>query len=106
MNKQEIKLLFLAGMTIGGHSHNHFTFDISNKDVMQKDLRLSKEILFDLLGVQPEIFSYPHGRHSLVALDVLASEGFKYALTIDRRGVAAADGNFLLPRYDTTDIIF
>ncbi len=106
MSKQEVRSLHQYGMTIGSHSHNHSAFDIGNKDIMQKDIRLSKEILFDLLGNRQDIFSYPHGRNGPAALEVLAAEGFKYALTIDRRGISSSDNGLLLPRYDTADIVF
>jgi peptidoglycan/xylan/chitin deacetylase (PgdA/CDA1 family) len=104
MDQKEIRDLRAQDMTIGSHSHNHYAFNVVNEEVLSEDIRLSREILSDILGTPPAIMSYPHGRSNETAVKILQREGFQYAVTIERRGVAAQDNPFFLPRYDTGDI--
>lgn len=104
MNPAELQQLKKRGMRIGNHSHHHYAFDTVNKEVLQTEINLAQEILGQILGTAPVILSYPHGRYSEAAAGILKSEGFRYALTIDRRGISAKDDNFSIPRYDTMDL--
>jgi len=66
---------------------------------------LSKaKALSDIIDEEISIFSYPHGRNSDAAARILKSEGFNYAVTIERREVKVGDNPLLIPRYDFTDL--
>ncbi|MEK9186007.1 MAG: polysaccharide deacetylase family protein [Patescibacteria group bacterium] len=104
MSPKEILDLQKRGMTIGNHSHSHYAFDIINESVMKNELQISQEVLTGLIGKKPETFSYPHGRYGELAKTILAGEGFRYAFTIERRGVSLNDHPFLIPRFDATDV--
>ncbi len=105
MSQEEVKNLRKAGMMIGGHSHGHYAMSIDDELFLKKDVQLSRQILTDLLGEAPAVFSYPHGRYGDAAVKVVKEAGFQYALTIERRGVQATDNPFLIPRYDTADLV-
>ncbi len=104
MSREEVKELQKSGMTIGGHSHGHYAMSIEDEAFLGKDIELSLRILTELLGAPPEVFSYPHGRYGNAARKVVKDAGFRYALTIERRGVRAHDDPFVVPRYDTADL--
>lgn len=104
MSREEIKELQRLGMSIGGHSHGHYAMSIEDETFLSKDIQLAREILAELLGTLPEVFSYPHGRYGDAARKVVKEAGFRYALTIERRGVHAGDDPFTIPRYDTADL--
>lgn len=104
MNKDRVRLLQKAGMYIGNHSHHHYALNVINEETLRNDLRLSKDVLVDILGEQPDVFSYPHGRSNEGARKILREEGIKYAVTIDKRAIEKNDEPLLIPRYDTNDI--
>lgn len=105
MSESEVKDLADRGMTIGNHSHNHYTFDTIGQDTIKSEFNLSQPILTRVLGKAPEIFSYPHGRNNEASRQVLEAEGFKYAFTIEKRGVLKGDDPLAIPRYDTNNFI-
>jgi len=105
MSREEIKNLQKAGLIIGGHSHGHYAMSIDDELFLKKDVELSRQILTDLLGAAPTVFSYPHGRYGNAAVKVIKEAGFEYALTIERRGLTLEDQRFLIPRYDTADLV-
>lgn len=104
MSKDEVLNLKELGMEIGYHSHLHFPYNIGIKEKIEEDIRQNKEELFKLLGENLNIMSYPNGRTSDEAIDVLKNEGIDYALTIEKRGVEKGDNPYLIPRYDTNNI--
>jgi len=105
MSRKEVKELQKSGMLIGGHLHGHYAMSIEDEAFLAKDIQISLEILTELLGAPPEVFSYPHGRYGNVARKVVQGAGFRYALTIERRGVRVGDNPLLVPRYDTADLV-
>ncbi len=105
MGVEEIKNLKATGMTVGSHSHGHYAMSIDDEVLLKKDIELSKQILTDFLGEAPTVFSYPHGRYGKAAIKAVKEAGFRYALTIERRGVRAQDEPWVVPRYDTADLV-
>lgn len=106
MNQDEIKELTSCGFEIGSHSHCHDNMTNLSSYELKHDIYKSKEILLGILGNKTKIesFSYPHGRWNKEVLNTLISQNFKYALTIEERGIAKKDSHLLLPRYDTNSI--
>jgi peptidoglycan/xylan/chitin deacetylase (PgdA/CDA1 family) len=104
MSKQEVGELKKIGMEVGNHSHSHYAFDVTSEDVIRTELQLSQGILKKVLGQEPQIFSYPHGRFSELVKKSLKEEKFQFGLTIERRGIKSDDESLLLPRYDTMDL--
>ncbi len=104
MNNSEIKHLKNQQMIIGSHSYKHYALDTVNDDTLSKDIKLANRIFKKLLDETPIIFSYPHGRSHDQVVKVLIKEGFKYAVTIENRGLRFDDHPMLIPRYDANDI--
>ncbi len=106
MNQDEIKEMVSYGFKIGSHSHCHDNMANLSSYELKQDIYKSKEVLSGILGDKSKIesFSYPHGRWNKEVLNALVSQNFKYALTIEERGITKKDSYFLLPRYDTNSI--
>ena len=104
LSRDELKELGKEGFAVGCHSHLHDAFLNGDDDGIKKDVRMSKSILAEILGVNPLIFSYPNGRYNDSVIRVLKNEGFKYAFDIEARAVEKGDDPFKIPRLDTNDI--
>ena len=61
ISETEIREIAAAGHTIGCHSHSHFDLGSIPEDVAKSEIRMSKEILEDLLQRKVADFSYPFG---------------------------------------------
>lgn len=104
MSEDEVYRLHLAGFQIGSHTHRHESLDTLLKGEIESTIKQSKECLEKLLAAAPTIFCYPSGRFNEEAVEVLNSQGFTHAVTIERRAVGPRDAPFLIPRYDTNDL--
>lgn len=105
MNRGDIRDLHAQGFSIGNHTHRHYLLDSVSGDALRADLEASQRILGELCGERPIVFSYPHGRYTDTAIDVLQEAGFRYAVTIERRAVAPEDHPYRVPRFDAKDLI-
>ena len=61
LSEDEIREIAAAGHTIGCHSHAHYDLGSVPEDVAKSEIRVSKEILEDLLQRKVTDFSYPFG---------------------------------------------
>ncbi|MBI4992201.1 MAG: polysaccharide deacetylase family protein [Candidatus Harrisonbacteria bacterium] len=104
MDEPEILSLRNTGFSIGSHAHKHYLEESINQKYFPSEVRDSKKILGRLLGEDPTIFSYPHGRHNNEVIALLKEEGFKHAFITDPRPPRAGDNPYLIPRLDTNDI--
>lgn len=106
MNERDISHLAHDGFTVGSHGHKHYALEFQDAVTAQNDIRTAKERLIKIIGMEPKIFSYPHGGVSDQVVKILKDEAFTHAVTIERRGVSKTDNPFLIPRYDTKDFRF
>lgn len=67
---------------IGAHSHTHPELDVAPVPRMLAEVRRSKLVLEDRLGVRVDSFAYPHGYHSGVVRDAVRSAGFTSACAV------------------------
>ncbi|MDO8467174.1 MAG: polysaccharide deacetylase family protein [bacterium] len=104
MTREQVVDMKRRGMIIGSHSHSHHSFESLKAPEAEDDVFRSNESLTKLLGRTPDVFCYPHGRHSKVTPVILQQAGFSYAVVIERRAVSKNDDSFLLPRYDANDL--
>lgn len=104
MRDYQVKDLHARGFWIGSHTHRHLTLENLQADEFFDDLDQSISQLQKLLGVSPEIFSYPHGRFHQNLYPLLANRGFKLAMTNERRAVDINELPYSIPRFDTNDL--
>lgn len=104
MSERDISHLAHDGFTVGSHGHKHYALEFQDVAAAENDIRTAKERLTKIIGIEPKIFSYPHGGASDQVVKILKDETFTHAVTIERRSVSQTDNTFLIPRYDTKDL--
>lgn len=104
MNGDEMRELERTGFAIGSHTHYHESLERQDAVAFRGDTAKAREVFSRYLGEAPTVISYPHGRSNEATRRVLERSGFTHGVTIERRGVAAGDDPFAIPRFDTTDL--
>ena len=104
MSEEELKEIYKKGMTIGSHSHGHYSMEAVSSDFMKKDIQLSCKILSEVIGNYAKIYSYSHGHNNKEGVKILKDLGFEYGVTTIARAVTKDDSRFLLPRFDSNNI--
>ena len=104
MKEKEIKELLSGRFYPESHTHNHASLENYGLDFSRKDFAESNAKLAVIIGRNPVAMSYPHGRSNADTHTALAEFGFKYAVTIEARGLRAEENPYMIPRYDTNHL--
>jgi peptidoglycan/xylan/chitin deacetylase (PgdA/CDA1 family) len=86
------------GIEVASHSHTHPQLDRVPGTVVNDELRRSRQLLEDNLGVPIEGFAYPFGYWTRGVRSRVADAGYTYACSVSELAAAAEDGLFTLPR--------
>jgi peptidoglycan/xylan/chitin deacetylase (PgdA/CDA1 family) len=86
------------GVEVASHSHSHPQMDRLPPAVVREEVRRSRALLQDHLGIPVEGFAYPFGYWNRAARTALASAGFCYAVQVADLMTTADDDMFTLPR--------
>ncbi len=81
MGWQELTQLARAGHEIGSHTVSHEILPALDDQVVEREIRESKESLERKLGVTVRSFCYPNGDFDQRCLRVLEASGYSYACT-------------------------
>ncbi len=96
LTPQEIHELAQDGVSIQMHTHHH-----SNRSERQDyldELRLNRERIREMTGVDPNHFCYPHGAYKQEVVDWLRDYGVQSATTCDPGMFKAEQDPLLIPR--------
>jgi len=103
LNCEEIKKLQAGGLVeIGSHSITHSELNINMEDLLNEEIRTSKEVLEHLLFKKIKSFSYPFGSrydYSELAKKLVKSAGYTYACSNYPGCVMSHTDTYSLPRY-------
>jgi peptidoglycan/xylan/chitin deacetylase (PgdA/CDA1 family) len=69
---------------IGSHGHDHIDLSRAPREVVEADLRASRDALGEILGVPPRFLAWPFGRSSEHSRDVASALGFIAAFSTER----------------------
>ncbi len=85
MTVSQLKEVSEAGIVIGSHSLSHPNLKIvdAQPKLLEFELRESKTQLEELLGKPVDIFAFPNGMYSELALDIANKTGYKFLLLVD-----------------------
>ena len=76
----EIREMAKSGLiSIGAHGHTHIELSSLDTDGQRKEIRLSKKIIKDKVGLDVNLFAYPYGQlchFNLGTINLLKNEGF------------------------------
>lgn len=84
-----------SGQEIGSHGLLHQDLTAATDDVLQQELRGSRDLLRELTGTLPEGFCYPYGHLDARVIEATRAAGYAYACAIDPGRLA---GPHALPR--------
>lgn len=77
----QIRELKDADMTIGSHSMNHDNMTIMSLNILNYEIKESKKILEENLGIRINYFSYPGGAYNKTTIKEVKSAGYLAAVT-------------------------
>ncbi|MFJ6797735.1 polysaccharide deacetylase family protein [Streptomyces sp. NPDC091268] len=95
LTAEGIREVAAAGQEIGSHGLLHQDLTTTADDVLQQELRGSRDLLRELTGRLPEGFCYPYGHLDVRVVAQTRAAGYAYACAIDPGRLA---GPYALPR--------
>lgn len=98
MNKDQIKKLDEAGMTIGSHTMYHVNLPKVSARYAKYEIEQAKKDLEKMLGKPVPHFCYPYGGHNDAVVQQVKDAGYLTATTTVDGLVLPADDLFTLPR--------
>lgn len=100
MGPDQLRALHEAGWEIGSHAHTHLPLPKLPSTAIAEELRVSREVLEDLLDAKVGSFAYPYGAHDAVTRR-LATAAFEGCATIGaRRASLSASSPDCIERVD------
>jgi peptidoglycan/xylan/chitin deacetylase (PgdA/CDA1 family) len=87
-----------AGVEVGSHSHTHPQLDRMAPPVVRDEVRRSRLMLEDNLGVPIEGFAYPFGYWNGNVRSCVLAAGYSYGCAVSELPVSAAADPLTLPR--------
>ena len=98
MSWQTLRDIAAEGIEAAAHSHTHPQLDRVPAAVIGEEVRRSRCLLEDNLGVAVEGFAYPFGYWNRAARAAVAAAGFCYAVAVAELITAPDDDVLTLPR--------
>jgi peptidoglycan/xylan/chitin deacetylase (PgdA/CDA1 family) len=86
------------GVEVAAHSHTHPQLDRVSPSVVSDEVRRSRGLLEDKLGLAVDGFAYPFGYWNRAVRDATATAGYRYACGVDDMITAPGDDVLTLPR--------
>lgn len=83
MNWDDIKKLISKGHYVGSHTVNHFMLGtVDDENIIAKELKESREIIYSKLGFYPRTISYPVGSYSEATINLSQKLGYQFGLAV------------------------
>ncbi len=99
LNRDEVLAMRDSGMCwFGSHSHHHILLPRLDDDLLMRELRQSRTILEDLLGVPVVHISYPNGDADERVREACRKAGFCFGYTVAPGKIGVAPDLFQIPR--------
>jgi peptidoglycan/xylan/chitin deacetylase (PgdA/CDA1 family) len=99
---QQVSEIASQGVEIGAHSHTHPQLDTIPASQAAQEIRISKTIIEDHLGMQIGSFAYPHGYHNAEIRRLVQEAGFSSACGVKHAMSSLEDDRFSLSRIIVT----
>jgi peptidoglycan/xylan/chitin deacetylase (PgdA/CDA1 family) len=96
LDLDQLRDLIDAGVEIGSHSYAHHVLPDLDGPACEEDLRISRQLLEDLVGAPIPYLAYPRGRHDPVTREAARRAGYEHAFSLPE--AAEPLGRFSLPR--------
>ena len=99
MTWDHVRRLRDEGVTIGAHSHTHFSYATLKPDEVRADLATAAALYKQELGAVPALFAYPFGEWNLASRDIVEQAGFQVAFGQHSGVMQAGQDFFWQPRF-------
>jgi peptidoglycan/xylan/chitin deacetylase (PgdA/CDA1 family) len=86
------------GHEIGSHGHNHYKRENIDEETFEQELCLSAKTIKQVIGKEPEIFSYPFSSY-FDGDKTICSKYFSQAATVDKDFITRLSDPMHLPRF-------
>lgn len=98
MNLEQAKEFVSAGWEIGAHTLNHLRLDEHPEETVAQEVTASRKALEQQLNIPVQTFAYPYGHLNDSVKQVVARQGFRYAVATDSGGLRWEDDRFQIFR--------
>jgi peptidoglycan/xylan/chitin deacetylase (PgdA/CDA1 family) len=99
MSGQQLRSLPAHRVEVGSHSVSHCKLTELSDSQVFSELRDSKSVLEDLLGMAVHSFAYPHGRYDARVMELVAAAGYVDAYCTDgQRRFTGPSDRLCVPR--------
>ena len=92
MNWKEIKHMAKSGISFGSHGKSHMILPTMAIIDVERELRESKSMIENMLGITVECFSYPNGDYTEEVIETVKNAGYKAAFATET-GTHGEDDN-------------
>lgn len=82
MTLDEVQEMKAAGVAFASHSYSHFDLTSLTREQCVIDLRRSRELLEDVLGMSVPYLAYPRGLHDAGVRAAAAEAGYSHSFTL------------------------
>ncbi len=93
----DLRSLVSEGFEIGGHGVSHRTLSVLSPEDIEREVRVSKQTLQDLLGRDIGMFCYPRGGYNKQVLQSLKASGYEGARTTRMLAIDLDFDRFKMP---------
>ncbi|QGX40093.1 polysaccharide deacetylase family protein [Permianibacter aggregans] len=103
LNENELKTLHEAGVTIGGHTHDHHVLSTLDDDEAEWQIQHNRGLLSEILGEAPTLFAYPNGKpeqdYRAVHVRQVKQAGYQASWTTEHGAWTGRGDRFQIPRF-------
>jgi peptidoglycan/xylan/chitin deacetylase (PgdA/CDA1 family) len=103
MSWEQIKMLADEGHEIGSHSRTHTILLNVDRDVVDDELRSSKQEIERRLGRAVRYFCYPNARYDDLSASRVLAAGYSHGFRMHNLPVTADSANELIPRFSASE---
>ena len=98
MTWEQLQELVKAGIEVGAHTVNHIDLATASRAQQEFEIKQSKQILEEHLGIPVTAFCYPSGKYTATTEDLVRQAGFTTATTTQPGIVHPGADALTLPR--------
>lgn len=97
MNWGQLQNALDRGVDIQNHTHSHSSLALLSQDEIINEIEKSQSLIFDNLGIIPNLFAYPFGENSYQAQEIIAQ--YFDAAFGQHSGAFSLDQRYYIPRF-------
>ena len=97
MNWTQLKSVLSRGVDIQNHTHSHSSLSSLSEIEIVNEIEKSQDLIFENLGITPNLFAYPFGENSTIAQKVV-SQYFDAAFG-QHSGAFSTNQKYFIPRF-------